>query len=290
VAASPPRTEPPKGERIAKRLARAGLCSRRDAERWIAEGRVKVDGRVIDTPAVLVTDASDIAVDGQRLPQAERARLWRYHKPPGLIVSARDPQGRPTVFESLPGDMPRVVAVGRLDFNSEGLLLLTNDGGLARELELPANGWTRRYRARAHGRIEQADLDGLAQGVEVEGVRYGPVQATIERVQKSNLWISIALAEGKNREVRKLLSHVGLEVNRLIRVAFGPFALGDLAEGQVSELPQQQLMQALGRASGALAERAQGWRKSGWARPQRRDKPQPGSRRGRHGGEAKERP
>jgi len=268
-----------RGERIAKRLARAGLCSRRDAERWIADGRVKVDGRIIDTPAVLVTAASDIEVDGHALPAIGRARLWRYHKPPGLIVSARDPQGRPTVFDALPGDMPRVVAVGRLDLNSEGLLLLTNDGALARELELPANGWMRRYRVRAHGRLEQPALDRLADGLTIEGVRYGPIVAKIERIQKSNLWLAVTLTEGKNREVRKVLAHLGLEVNRLIRVGFGPFVLGDLAEGKVAELPHQQLMQALSRTESESAQQARGWRKPGWARPRPRNKTRPARQR-----------
>ena len=276
---SPSQANAPAGERIAKRLARVGLCSRRDAERWIAEGRVKIDGKVIDSPAINVQDTSDIEVDGRKLPKAERARLWRYHKPAGLIVSARDPQGRRTVFDALPKDMPRVVAVGRLDLNSEGLLLLTNDGGLARQLELPVNGWTRRYRVRAHGRIEQADLDHLANGMTVEGVRYGPIVASIERQQKSNLWLTVTLTEGKNREVRRVLAHLGLEVNRLIRTAFGPFGLGELVEGQAVELPQQQLMQALGRAAIAAGEKPPGWRKPGWARPQPRGKPQPGRRR-----------
>ena len=267
-----------RGERIAKRLARAGLCSRRDAERWITDGRVKIDGKVIDTPAIVVTAASVIEVDGQRLGAPQRARLWRYHKPVGLIVSARDPQGRPTVFDALPGDMPRVVAVGRLDLNSEGLLLLTNDGELARQLELPANGWARRYRVRAHGRLEQEALDALADGVTIEGVRYNAIQASIERIQKSNLWISVTLTEGKNREVRKVMAHLGLAVNRLIRVGFGPFALGELVEGQAVEVPHQQLMQALSRADIATAETARGWRKPGWARPKPRGKPQPAQR------------
>ena len=173
-------------ERIAKRLARAGLCSRRDAERWIAAGRVKVDGEVLATPACVVTDQSRIEVDGNPLPDAERPRLWRYHKPPGEIVTARDPQGRKTIFESLPKGMPRTIAVGRLDFNSEGLLLLTNDGGLARRLELPANGWIRRYRARVHGTVDEARLAALSNGITIEGVRYGAIQAKLDRQQRSN--------------------------------------------------------------------------------------------------------
>ena len=173
-------------ERIAKRLARAGLCSRRDAERWIAAGRVKVDGKLLETPAFTVTDQSQIEVDGKPLPGADRARLWRYHKPPGELVTARDPEGRRTIFDSLPAGMPRVVTVGRLDFMSEGLLLLTNDGGLARRLELPANGWIRRYRARVHGTVDEARLAALANGITIEGVHYGAIQAKLDRQQRSN--------------------------------------------------------------------------------------------------------
>src|SRR5690349_19924250 len=178
-----------KGERIAKRLARAGLCSRRDAERWIAEGRVAVDGKVLASPALTVTEASDIRVDGKPLPAAEPARLWRYHKPAGLVTTHRDEQGRPTVFDRLPPELPRVVSVGRLDLNSEGLLLLTNDGGLARELELPSTGWLRRYRVRAHGSVTQDALDRLRAGITIDGVRYGTIEATLDRSQGSNVWL-----------------------------------------------------------------------------------------------------
>lgn len=234
-------------ERIAKRLARAGLCSRRDAERWIADGRVKVDGVVLETPAFVVTDASHIEVDGKPLPDAERARLWRYHKPPEEMVTARDPQGRRTIFDSLPKGMPRVVTVGRLDYFSEGLLLLTNDGGLSRRLELPANGWTRRYRARVHGDPDPERLAALAKGITIEGVRYGPIDAKLDRQQRSNAWIDIALTEGKNREVRRVLEHLGLKVNRLIRVAYGPFQLGKLERGMIERVPPKVMREQLGK-------------------------------------------
>lgn len=248
-------------ERIAKRLARAGLCSRRDAERWIAAGRVAVDGKVLDTPAFVVTDKSRIEVDGKPLPDADRPRLWRYHKPPGELVTARDPQGRKTVFDALPKSMPRTIAVGRLDYNSEGLLLLTNDGGLARRLELPANGWVRRYRARVHGEVDPERLAGLENGLTVDGVRYGPIKAQLDRQQRSNAWLDIALAEGKNREVRKVLAHLDMPVVRLIRVAFGPFQLGELERGAVEEMPAQ----ALDKLLGLKTQRGQGW-----AKPRRR--------------------
>ena len=234
------------GERIAKVIARAGLCSRREAERWIADGRVAVNGAVLDAPGVTVGASDSVTVDGQPLPERVAARLWRYHKPEGLVTTHRDPDGRPTVFDALPADLGRVISIGRLDIASEGLLLLTNDGGLARRLELPATAWTRRYRVRAFGRVDGAALDGLARGVTVDGVRYGKIEAAIDRLQGSNVWLTVALKEGKNREVRRALEHIGLAVNRLIRVAYGPFQLGGLKRGEVAEVPAKVLRDQLG--------------------------------------------
>ena len=237
------------GERIAKRLARAGVCSRRDAERLIAAGRVAVDGLTLTTPALTVDEANRITVDGRPIPQAQATRLWRYHKPAGLITSHRDPRGRPTVFERLPPELPRVVSVGRLDFSSEGLLLLTNDGEVARRLELPANGWLRRYRARAHGTVDPAAIAALATGVHIDGVDYGPIEASLDRAQGSNAWLTLSLREGKNREVRRAMEHLGLPVSRLIRVAYGPFQLGHLPRGGVEEVPAKVLRDQLGLKS-----------------------------------------
>src|SRR3990172_11819786 len=232
--------------RIAKAIAHAGLCSRRDAEAWIAAGRVAVNGKVLATPAHVVKLSDKITVDGKPLPEAQSVRLWRYHKRRGLVTSHRDPQGRKTVFESLPPGLPRVVSVGRLDINTEGLLLLTTDGELARHLELPSTGWLRRYRVRAHGRVAQEALDRLRQGVTIDGVHYGPVEARIDREQGSNLWLTLSLREGKNREVKQLAEHLGLTVNRLIRISFGPFALGDLASGAVEGGKRRGLADQLG--------------------------------------------
>ncbi len=243
------RSEATKGERIAKVMARAGLCSRREAERWIAAGRVAVNGQVLATPATTVTEADSIVVDGQALPMKEPARLWRYHKPRGLMTTHKDPRGRPTVFEKLPKGLPRVVSVGRLDFNSEGLLLLTNDGGLARKLELPATGWTRRYRVRAFGAVDDKALARLKDGITVSGVHYGPIRAAIDSKKGANVWLTVALTEGKNREVRRVLEHLGLSVNRLIRVAYGPFQLGHLAEGEAEEVSGKVLREQLGGES-----------------------------------------
>lgn len=233
-------------ERIAKRLARAGISSRRDAELLIADGRVAVNGKVLTSPAFNVTANDRITVSGQELPPIERTRLWLMHKRAGLVTTSRDPEGRKTVFEALPEGMPRVISVGRLDISTEGLLLLTNDGGLARALELPATGWLRRYRVRAFGKITQAELDKLKDGIAVDGVFYGAIDAQFEREQGSNVWLTLGLREGKNREVKNVLGALGLNVNRLIRISFGPFQLGDLAEGAVMEIKGRILRDQLG--------------------------------------------
>ncbi|MBH5391187.1 pseudouridine synthase [Bradyrhizobium diversitatis] len=246
----PHREDAPKpkkaGERIAKVLARAGLASRRDAEEMVTQGRVTVNGRVINSPALDVTKNDVVMVDGKPLPERERTRLFLYHKPRGLMTTHDDPEGRPTVFDNLPEGLPRLISVGRLDFNTEGLLLLTNDGGLARTLELPDTGWLRRYRVRAHGDVTQAQLDELKNGIEIEGVKYGPIEATLERDQGANVWLVFAIREGKNREVRNVCAHLGLEVNRLIRVSYGPFQLGEIPEGQVEEIRSRVLREQLG--------------------------------------------
>jgi len=243
------------GERIAKVIARAGLASRREAEAWIVAGRVSVNGAKIASPALNVTRADKIVVDGRPLPGAERTRLFLYHKPRGLVTTSSDPQGRPTIFGALPKHLPRLISIGRLDLSTEGLLLLTNDGGLARALELPATGWLRRYRVRAYGKVTQAQLDALRDGVTVDGINYGPIDAVLDREQTSNVWITFAIREGKNREVRNVLRHLGLQVGRLIRISFGPFQLAELAEGDVAEVPTRVLRDQLGekltKAAGA---------------------------------------
>ena len=246
------KTSQMKGERIAKVVARAGLCSRREAERWIADGRIAVNGKVLETPAVTVTDVDMVMVDGNPLPGAEKIRLWRYHKPPGLMTTNSDPEGRPTIFERLPRELPRVITVGRLDMMSEGLLLLTNDGGLARRLELPETGWARRYRARVHGHVDEARLANLAKGVTVEGVRYGQITAELESQQRSNAWLGIRLNEGKNREIRRVLAHLGLDVTRLIRTAYGPFQMGNMRRGDVDEIKGKVLKEQLAIDTGGI--------------------------------------
>lgn len=229
-------------DRIAKVLARAGLCSRREAERWITTGRVAINGRILDTPIVLVSLKDTITIDGNPIPKIQRPRLWRYHKSAGLITTHKDPKGRPTVFGQLPSHMPRVISVGRLDLNSEGLLLLTNDGSLARKMELPITGWIRRYRARVYGQINEKKLKELKDGITLDGIRYGPITASLDKQTTSNAWISVSLTEGKNREVRKIMEHLDLSVARLIRISYGPFQLGNLARGAVEEVKYNKVL------------------------------------------------
>jgi len=234
-----------RGERIAKRIARTGLCSRRDAERWIAQGRVSVDGQTLTTPATIVTDNMQIRVDGKLLDKAPSSRVWLYYKPVGLLTTHHDPQGRPTIFESLPSSMPRVISIGRLDLNSEGLILLTNDGELARYAELPSTGWARSYRVRVYGAVDTAALVALREGITIEGVTYGRIEVEVIKDDKaksaSNTWLFVTLYEGKNREIRKVLAYLGLRVNRLIRMAYGPFSLGNLKPEEAKEVPDSKV-------------------------------------------------
>ncbi len=230
-----------KPERIAKRLARSGLCSRRDAEKWISDGRVSVNGEVLRSVAINVDTQSQILVDGTPIPKPEVPRLWQYHKPKGFITTSRDTHGRPTIFESLPKEMPRVLTIGRLDFQSEGLLLLTNDGDLGRLLELPTTGWIRKYRVRVHGSPKETDLNILRKGVTIDRIKYRELEVTVDKQGSSNAWLTIALREGKNREIRRLMEHINLSVNRLIRTAFGPFQLGDMKAGSVREVKKVKL-------------------------------------------------
>jgi len=233
-------------ERIAKYLARAGVCSRREAEKLITQGRICVNGKTIDSPALNVEGSEKITLDGEKVAAPEATRLWLYHKPVGLVTTHSDTQNRPTVFDNLPSGLPRVISVGRLDLNSEGLLLLTNNGELSRALELPQNAWSRRYKVRVHGKVDKQKLAELENGVVVDGVAYGAVKVIVESEQGTNAWLSITLNEGKNREIRKLMNFVGLEVARLIRLSYGPFQLGSLKKGEVKEVPQKVLREQLG--------------------------------------------
>ncbi len=260
-------SEPPKGDRIAKVLARAGVASRREAERMIEAGRVAVNGAVLKSPARNVTETDQVTVDGKALPEADRARLWLYHKPIGLVTTTADEKGRPTVFDKLPETLPRVMSIGRLDLNSEGLLLLTNDGGLKRRLELPSTGWLRKYRVRVKGAPVEAELDPLRQGVTIEGERFQPMDVTLDRQQGANAWLTVGLREGKNREIRRAMGEVGLEVNRLIRISYGPFRLNQLKPGEVEEVKPRVLADQLG-----LRDATEGHAK---AKPKLKGKPRP---------------
>lgn len=238
--------EAARGERIAKWMARAGVASRRDAEKIIAEGRVKIEGKLVTQPATFVQPSDVVTVDGRAVNEPERTRLFRFHKPPGLVTTHRDPEGRPTVFDRLPEGLPRLISVGRLDLSSEGLLLLTNDGALSRRLELPANAWVRRYRVRVFGDIDPRALASLAQGVTIDGVRYAPIEAGVDSRKGDNAWLTVALQEGKNREIRRVMSYLGLEVSRLLRVSYGPFQLGTLERGMVDEVNPKVMREQLG--------------------------------------------
>ena len=246
----------PPGDRVAKVLSRAGIASRREAERMISDGRVAVNGRKIDSPALNVTPKDRITVDGQDIGAPEPVRLWLYHKPVGVVTTARDDKGRPTVFDGLPDDLPRVQTIGRLDLNSEGLLLLTNDGGTKRKLELPSTGWLRKYRVRVKGAPDEKLLDQLRQGIAVDGDRFQPMQVSLDRQQGANAWLTVGLREGKNREIRRAMQAIGLSVNRLIRISYGPFRLGDLKPGQADEVKSRVVRDQLGLAQDAGKNRS----------------------------------
>lgn len=241
-----------KGERIAKWLARAGVASRREAEKLILEGKVFLNQQQVTQPATFVTDADHVSVDGKPIDQPERTRLWRYHKPIGLITTHKDPEGRPTVFDSLPKTIPRVISIGRLDLNSEGLLLLTNDGTLARKLELPSSHWIRRYRVRVFGSVTQDILDQLKKGIIVEGMTYAPIIAKLDSQKGNNSWLTVSLQEGRNREIRRVMQHLNLQVNRLIRVAYGPFQLGALPKNALDEVSSKVIKEQIGRFSAPI--------------------------------------
>jgi 23S rRNA pseudouridine2605 synthase len=246
-----PSAAAPRGDRIAKYLARAGVASRRDAERLLSEGKVRLNNVTVTHPATFVTAGDLVTINGKLVEEPDRTRLWRYHKPEGLVTTHRDPEGRPTVFDKLRQQLPRVISVGRLDLTSEGLLLLTNDGALARTLELPATGWIRRYRVRVHGAVEPATLAALAKGVTIEGVRYAPIEAGLDSRKGENAWLTVSLREGRNREIRRVMSHLGLEVTRLIRIAYGPFQLGILPRGGIEEVPTRVLREQLPKTPGS---------------------------------------
>ena len=282
IKIEPGKTEAPKTERIAKRIARAGMASRREAERMILEGRVTVDGTIIASPALDVGPDAIITIDGTAVPKPERTRLWRYHKPRERLVSRIDPQGRPTIYADLPPELSHAIAVGRLDYNSEGLLLLTNDGELARKLELPSEGVVRHYRARAFGHIDQKALDRLAKGITVEDTHYGPIEAKLEEARGANAWISLSLSEGKNREVRLVLAALDLKVNRLIRTSYGPYQLGDLPPGAVTEVGMTSLIRDLGISD----TKPKGWAK---AKPKKNLRPGKNARIARRNKEGDER-
>ena len=235
------------GERLAKRIARAGLCSRREAESWIEGGRVKVNGKKILSPALNVGESDAVMVDGKLLQDKEETRLWLYHKPAGLVTTHKDPEGRPTVFSTLPADMPRVISIGRLDLNSEGLLLLTNDGELARKLELPSTGWIRKYRVRVYGAIAPSMIAGMKNGVTIDGVQYGSVEAVLDSQNGNNSWLTVSLREGKNREIRKIFEHFGCKVSRLLRISYGSFQLASLPKGQVKEVQGRVIKSLVGK-------------------------------------------
>ena len=240
--------EAERGERVAKWLPRAGVASRRDAEKLITAGKVRLNNVVVTHPATFVGPGDLVQVGGTLVDEPQRTKLWRYHKPDGLVTTHRDPQGRPTVFDKLRETLPRVISIGRLDLNSEGLLLLTNDGALARHLELPSTGWLRRYRVRVHGHPDPAALAALAKGITIDGVRYGAIDAGLDSRKGDNAWLTVSLREGRNREVRRVMTHLGLAVTRLIRIAYGPFQLGALPRGAVEEVPARVLRDQLPRS------------------------------------------
>jgi 23S rRNA pseudouridine2605 synthase len=244
-------TAEPRGDRIAKYLARAGVASRRDAERLLTEGKIRLNNVTVTHPATFVTFGDLVTVNGKLVEEPDRSRLWRYHKPEGLVTTHRDPEGRPTVFDKLRQQLPRVISIGRLDLTSEGLLLLTNDGALARTLELPSTGWIRRYRVRVHGYVDPKALAALAKGVTIDGVHYAPIDAGLDAKKGDNAWLTVSLREGRNREIRRVMAHLGLDVTRLIRIAYGPFQLGTLPRGGIEEVPTRVLREQLPKAAPA---------------------------------------